>query len=92
MRCVSFYTPVKKSEILWFSDFLTGYKKIHYMGKSIQEWTKGHGLLKQIISLHFLKGYLPQNLLSPLLNTLSHMNPFLARCLFLYPLKTSEML
>ena len=33
---------------------------------------KKYGLLKQTILLNFFKGCLPQNLLSPLFNTLSH--------------------
>ena len=59
------------------------------MEQSIQEWTKQrlwktainlkeHGLLKHTISLRlypfkFFKGWLPQILLGPFLNTLSHM-------------------
>ena len=44
----------------------------------------------------FSKGCLPQILLEPFLNTLSHLfleyffNPFYLSALFLYPLKTSE--
>ena len=34
------------------------------------------GLLKQTISLQFFKGYFPQILLGPFLNTLSHMKMF----------------
>ena len=37
---------------------------------------KGHGQLKQTISLEILKGSLPQNLLSPLLNTFFLANVF----------------
>ena len=32
---------------------------------------KGYGVLKKTISLKIFKGYLPQNLLGPFLNTLS---------------------
>ena len=54
------------------------------MGQSIQEWImysrrhplkslKGYGLLKQTINpIKFFKGCLPQILLGPSLNTLSH--------------------
>ena len=35
---------------------------------------KGYGLLKQTISLDFFQGCIPQNLLSPLLNALSHIS------------------
>ena len=41
-------------------------------GKLPLKKLKGCGLLKQIISHQIFKGYLPQILLTPFLNTLSH--------------------
>ena len=52
-----------------------------YLEQSIQEWTK-QNLLKQTISLQIFKRCLPQILLGPFLNTLSHLIVAFVECFF----------
>ena len=55
---------------IWDKVFKSGLSK--FCGRQPLKNFRGYGLLKQTISSKFFKGCLPQNLLSPLLNTLSH--------------------
>ena len=57
--------------ILWDKVFNSGLNK--FCGRQPLKKLKGYRILKQTISFKFFKGCLPQNLLSPLLNTLSHL-------------------
>ena len=58
------------SDGIWDKVFESGLSKC--CGRQSLKNFKGYGLLKQTILLNFFKGCLPQNLLSPLFNTLSH--------------------
>ena len=64
-------------DFIWNKVFKSGLSKFY--GRRPLKILKGYGLLKQTIPFKFFKGCLPQNLLSSLLNTLSHIKRLLKR-------------